>query len=330
MSKITIKEIANALGMSISTVSRALNDSYQISEATKKRVKEYAELHNYRPDPFATGLKDKKSKTICVIVPELANIFFSQVTSGIDQYSRERGYNIFIFQSMDSEERESEGIDFGLDRRADGFLISLSGNSYSHDHFDYLKNYDVPIVYFDSVPSQILADKVVVDNFQGAYDGTKKLILQGRKKIINISTHEYLSITNDRINGYKKCLLDHNIAIEDHCIKYVSNDFEDVKNFVKKLLSDRTVDGIVLNNGRLTLNILYALKQSKMFDFKKLGIVGFTNEKYPELISPSVIAIKQPSLEMGQRSAQLLIERLEAKNKNYPFQTIVLPTQIID
>jgi LacI family transcriptional regulator len=329
MSKITIKEIAKELGMSVSTVSRALNDSYQISEATKKRVKEYAEKHHYRPDPFATGLKDKKSKTICVIVPELANIFFSQVTSGIDQYASQKGYNIFIFQSMDSDEKELSGIDFGLERRADGFLVSLSGRSNAKEHFELLKSNNIPIVYFDSVPADLEADKVVVNNFQGAYDGTKKMILQGRKKIVNISTFEYLSITKERIEGFRKCLADHNLSCDDSQIKYVQKDYSNISKLIDEILKDSSVDGLLLNNGRLTINVLYALKQSANFNPASISIAGFTNEKYPELLSPSVIAIQQPSIAMGEKSAQLLIDRLEAKNKDIKCQTLVMPTEII-
>ncbi|MEZ4906456.1 MAG: LacI family DNA-binding transcriptional regulator [Saprospiraceae bacterium] len=127
MSRTNIKEIAKALNLSISTVSRALRDSYEISSKTKAKVLEYAEKVNYKPDPIAQSLKDKNSHNICVIVPEMANMFFSQVIDGIDRAAYEKGYNVFVFQTYESIEREKLGIEFGLERRVCGFIVSVSG-----------------------------------------------------------------------------------------------------------------------------------------------------------------------------------------------------------
>jgi LacI family transcriptional regulator len=327
MSKITIKEIAKDLGMSISTVSRALSDNYQISEATKQRVREYAEKKNYRPDPIATSLRDRKSRTICVIVPEIANTYFSQAISAIDVYSQERGYNVFVYQSMESIEREKKGIEFGLDRRADGFIISLSSETSTFQHFDKLRQEEVPVVFFDRVPFQINADQVVLDNFKGAFDGTQFLISKGKKNIAHIATYSNLNITKERLHGYKACLNANGIKVNDNLIKQISLDSEAAHEAIKELFNNNKIDGIVINSGRLTLNFLSALKQLKI-NLHDVEIIAFTNEAHPELLSPSITPISQPTEGIGEAAAKLLIDRLEAKHKPLEYKRIVMHAKI--
>jgi LacI family transcriptional regulator len=323
MSKITIKDIAKELGMSISTVSRALSDNYQISEATKKRVREYAEKFNYRPDPIATSLRDRKSRTVCVIVPEIANVYFSQAISGIDMYAQERGYNVFVYQSMENYEREVKGVDFGLDRRADGFIISMSSETQNFSHFEKLGQENIPTVFFDRIPFQINADQVVLDNFKGAYEGTQYLINRGKRNIAHIATYYNLNIAKERLHGYKACLNNNGIKVNDEMIKLISLDMEDAKTCITDLLQKNKVDGIIINSGRLTLNILSILKYSKI-DIANIEIVAFTNESHPDLLSPEIIPIIQPTKEMGATAAKLLIDRLEARHKPSEYKRVVL------
>ena len=173
MLKPTIKDIAKALNLSTSTVSRALRDSYEISSGTKQKILEYAQAVNYTPNPIALSLRENKSHSICVIVPQIANAFFSEVINGIDETAYRRGYHVVIFQTHEQYEREIRDLNSGLARRADGVVISLSGTTTDFDHFRQLQAEQVPIVFFDRVPPFDNCHKVVADNFAGAYEGTR-------------------------------------------------------------------------------------------------------------------------------------------------------------
>ncbi len=325
MSKITLKEIGKALNLSVSTVSRALRDSYEIGEKTKERVLEYAKSVHYRPNPIAQSLKVNKSHSICVIIPEIANNFFSEVINGIDYAAYERGYNVFIFQTHESYEREVSSIHLGMDRRVDGFIMSLSGKTDHYDHLDLLKSEEIPIVYFDRVPPANNINKVVVNNFEGAYNGTKQLINKGKKKIAHITTPLILSITKERLEGYKSCLRDHDIEIDEALIKFCSFDHREAIDIVNKLVYEDQIDALFLGSDRLALNALNAVKKLGTSMQNKIEIVGFTNMKYVDLLSPVICAIYQPALEIGHAAANLLIDYIEARRKPEPKQ-IVLKT----
>lgn len=328
MSRVTIKEIATKLGLSTSTVSRALRDSYEISEATKVRVLEYAEKVHFRPNPIALSLKENKSHSICVIVPEIANHFFSEVINGIDFTAHQRGYNVFIYQTHESYEREKQNIENGLDRRADGFIMSMSGNTENFNHLDTFTSEDVPVVYFDRVPPTNNVNKVVVDNFKGAYDGTKYLIEKGNKRIAHISGSPTLSITNERLEGYKACLIDHGIVVDENLIRYCEFDPQDVDTAIKHLIELEKPDSFLINSDRLALNSLTSLNNLDPKLIDKLTLVGFTNMKHAHLLNPKLTTIHQPALEIGSQAANLLINLIESKHKTHEPQKIVLKTEM--
>ena len=201
---ITIKDIAKALGISTSTVSRALRDSYEISLETKQLVLECAEKLNYRPNPIALSLKERRSRSIGVVVCEIANNFFSQVINGIESIACDRGYNVIISQSRESYEREVINLQYLASRSVDGLLISLSTETNDINHLKALHERGFPIVFFDRISEEINTHKVIVDNFRGAYDATEHLIRNGYKKIAVVTNSEFLSITVERLAGYKE------------------------------------------------------------------------------------------------------------------------------
>ena len=328
MSKFTIKDIAKELGLSNSTVSRALRDSYEISEETKKRVVAFATSVNYKPDPIALSLKEKKTHSICVIVPEIANNFFSEVIDGIDYAAYNRGYSVFFFQTHEHFGREVSALRHGMDRRVDGFILSLSGSTDHYDHLKELKKDKIPVVFFDRVPPMEDVNKVVVDNFHGSYEGVKLLLTKGLKNIALISSPLILSVTKERVEGYKACLKDHGIPIDEKLIKYCGFLPEESYNAIKELMQGRTIDGIFINSDRLALNSLYALKKQSHNIEKMPEIVGFTNMKHVSLLEPPMIAIHQPAWEIGIKSANLLIDQIETKNKEIVTSKILLKTDI--
>ena len=194
---ITIKDIARALGLSTSTVSRALRDSYQISPETKKLVLDYAKKINYSPNPIALSLKEKRSRSIGVIVCEIANSFFSQAINGIESIAYDRGYNVIITQSHESYEREVNDLQFLASRSIDGLLVSVSSETKDFSHLLELQNKGLPIVFFDRIVENIETHKVVVNNFKGSYDATAHLIKNGHRKIAHLTNSESLSITKN-------------------------------------------------------------------------------------------------------------------------------------
>ncbi len=220
MSSITIKDIAKALNISTSTVSRALRDSYDINTQTKKTVVEYAEKMNYRPNPIALSLKENRSRSIGVIVPEIANNFFSQAINGIEDVAYERGYHVVIFQSHESLEREISNVQHLFARKVDGLLISLSGTTQDVSHIEQYKEDKFPVVYFDRVPKTDQAHKVVVDNFEGALKATEYLISLGKRKIAHITSPPILSITQERLAGYKFALEQNGLTVREEMIKF--------------------------------------------------------------------------------------------------------------
>ena len=200
---VTIKDIAKALGLSTSTVSRALRDSYEISQETKKLVLEYAQKINYHPNPIALSLKERRSRSIGVIVCEIANSYFSQVINGIESIAYSRGYNVIIGQSRESFEREMLNLQYLTSRSIDGLIISVSAETKDFSYFKELSRKGMPIVFFDRIVDDVETHKVIVDNFKGAYDATMHLVQNGYRNIATLSAAASLSIARDRLAGYR-------------------------------------------------------------------------------------------------------------------------------
>lgn len=330
---ITIKDIAKALGLSTSTVSRALRGSYEISPETKKLVLEYAEKFNYRPNPIALSLKERKSRSIGVIVSEIANPFFSQAINGIESIAYNRGYHVIITQSHESFEREVVNVKHLSSRSVDGLLMSLSTETTDMSHLIDLHEKGLPVVFFDRVTAEIDTHKVIANNYQGAYDATDHLIKSGYKKIAHISSSEHLSITKERLAGYKAALADHNIPLNEAYIKYCNHggmilkEIEDAINDLMKLKVKP--DSMFTASDRLTTSSLATLKTIGLKIPDDIAFIGFTNYGIVELLNPPLSAIKQPAFEMGQVATELLIQLIESKRPVTKFETKVLQTELI-
>ena len=216
----TIKDIATALNFSTSTVSRALRGSYEISDETKKIILDYAEKINYRPNPIALSLKDRKSKAIGVVVSEISNNFFSEAINGIESIAYNRGYHVIITQSHESAEREKVNVLHHASRSVDGLLISLSSGTIDLEFLKDLNEKGMPIVFFDRISDEIDTHKVTANNYLGAFHATEHLITQGFKKIAHITSAPYLSITIERLRGYRAALEKHNIEFNELLVKH--------------------------------------------------------------------------------------------------------------
>jgi len=330
---ITIKDIAKALGLSTSTVSRALRGSHEISSDTKKMVIEYAEQFNYRPNPIALSLKERRSRSIGVVVCEIANNFFSQAINGIESIAYNRGYHVIISQSHESYDREVVNVEHLASRSVDGLLVSLSTETDHIEHFKSLHDKGFPIVFFDRITDEIETHKVVVDNFKGAYNVTQHLIDAGYTRIAHLTNASHLSISKERLNGYKAALTDNNIPVNESYIKYCDHGgmiYKELEDAVKSLvnLKDRP-DAIFSTGDRLSVSCLTALKAIGLKVPDDMALAGFSNSPLVELLNPSLTAVKQPAFEMGQTATELLINIIESKRPVTEFEKVVLQTELI-
>ena len=329
--KTTLKQLAAELELSISTVSKALKNSYEINEKTIARVQALAKKHNYRPNRRALSLKSNETKTLGVIIPNILNYFFSKVLLGIEEEANRNGYQIIICLSNNQFQKEADSLQLLSDGSVDGFILSIARETQAKNHNHHFKkiiNDGYPIVMFDRVSEKIECDKVVVDDFKAAYDATKYLIDQGRKKIALISTINDLNIGKYRINGYKKALKDHIVYRNEELIVTINNKKE-YNTVVNKLFDDHNdVDGIFATDN---VSAITALKVANIRESKipeNIGVIGFSDDKISRLSYPTLTTVSQNSLEIGKSAARMLINRL--KNNSSPdFKTEVIKTDLL-
>lgn len=329
---VTIKDIAKALGLSTSTVSRALRDSYEISSETKKTVTEYAKKINYRPNPIALSLKEKRSRSIGVIVCEIANSYFSQVINGIESVAYDRGYNVIISQSHESYEREVLDLQYLASRSIDGLIISISAETKDFKHLTDLHERGFPIVFFDRVVDEIQTHKVIT-NSQGPYDATTHLIRKSYKQIANISNAPNLLITKSRIEGYKKALKDNGLKINEDLIQYCPHGglvYEEVETALDKLFAlAKKPDAILSTTDKITTSCLRYFKAKNITMPNDIALIGFSNSDLTELLSPALSIVKQPAFKMGETAINFLLELIESKRPVTNFETKVMDTELI-
>lgn len=329
MESITIKDIAKALGLSTSTVSRALRDSYEISSDTKRLVLDYAEKMHYRPNPIALSLKENRSRSIGVIIPEIANHYFSQAINGIEAAASERGYHVVIFQSQESYEREVEKIEYLAARRVDGLLMSLSSQTVDISHLKALQERGLPMVFFDRIPAEIETHKVVADNYSGAFDATVHLLKSGRKRIAHITSQPGLSITKERLKGYLAALEEFGVPFDENLVKYCSYTQPEVEANLNALLSLAIPpDAFMTAADRLALSYYAGLKKRNIRIPEDVAFIGFSNLTVPDLLSPPMSTVVQPAFQMGQIAAGLLLDLIEKPSKAPQFHTTKLPMEL--
>lgn len=325
---ITIKDIASALNISPSTVSRALKDHPDISQETKDKVVKYAQEMGYQPNSIALSLKSRRSHVIGLVVPEIVHHFFSSVISGIDEVASKAGYNVIISQSNESFEREIHNTRTLLGSRVDGMLISRTKETTDYDHFKHINAAGVPMVFFDRTCQGINADNVIIDDKRAAYDATKYLINTGCKDILHLKGPESLTISHQRLSGYRHALGDNGIAFrEDRVIE--ADNFEKGLDAVKKLIDEGNVPQAVFAVNDLTaLGAISALKEAGIKVPEQVSVVGFTNGMIGRLSEPPLTTIEQNGYLMGKKAAELLLERIKSEEV-LPPRTEIIPTKLI-
>lgn len=325
---ITIKDIAKALNLSISTVSKALRNSYEISAETQKLVTDYAEKHNYKPNSIAQQLRKGKSKSIGVIVTNIDNNFFSQVIDGIESVAHKKDYIVIITQTHESYERELMTVQTLLSRSLDGLLVSLSAETADVNHFKEVHDKGMPLVFFDRVTNDIQTHRVTCNNFYGAYKATQHLIQQGFRRIAHITSSNNLSITLERLEGYLKALEDNGLQVDERLIKYCVHGGmiqSETENALHELFApEQKPDAIFTASDRLSTTVFSILSKLEIKIPDDIALVGFTNSLSADIFNPPLTAIVQPAFEMGQTAMEMLIQLIESKTPPIQFEKKVL------
>ncbi|WP_298515782.1 LacI family DNA-binding transcriptional regulator [uncultured Kordia sp.] len=317
MKPVTLKDIAETLGISVTTVSKALKGYPDVSKKTRALVKELAETLNYKPNAFAVNLRTEESKTIGLIIPEIVHHFFSSVIKGIISQAEKKGYLVIILQSNESYALEKKQLDLLMNKRVDGILISLANGTADFKHITDIMDQGKPIVMFDKIAKIIKCSKVIIDDRKAAYTATQHLIDTGCKRIAHFRGPLLPQNSIDRFLGYKKALLDNNMTY-DPSLVYIFDDmtFEVGEMFARKILSEHTdVDGIFVNTDLVAIGAITEFNRQDIKIPEDISIVGFSNWFMSSAITPSLTTINQPGFEMGKMAFKQLYKELKAKKK---------------
>ncbi|HNX85127.1 MAG: LacI family DNA-binding transcriptional regulator [Bacteroidales bacterium] len=324
---ITIKDIARELGISPSTVSRALKDHPDISQATRDAVNELAERWNYRPNPIALSLKSGSSKTIGVIIPDVVHYFFSTVISGIEDVVYRRDYNMILCQSNEMWEHEVKNIKTLLSSRVDGILASVAKTTTDFRHYRSITEKDIPLVFFDRAAEEIDTDSVVIDDETGSYKAVIHLLRTGKKRIVHLAGPPRLAIARNRLNGYLKAMKEYRLTPQDEDI-VKCDDIQSAERIIPALLT-RTPrpDAFFAVNDLTAAQTLMIVKRHGLRIPEDISVVGFTNSQIATLTDPGLTSVDQKGFEMGQLAARLLIDRIE--NRRGPVQKKIITSELV-
>ena len=331
MKKITLKDIASEFKVSISTVSKAINDSHEISVPLKLKIQQYAKEKNYKPNKLALNLLNKSTRTIGVVVPNILNYFFVQVLYGIAKIANEKGYNIISCISDESFEKESKTLEFLDSGTVDGLIVSLAEETQVQEKIISLKNIaqnQIPFVLFDRVSDLIECDKVVVDDFEAGYKTTKHFIAIGCQNIAFVSPISKSSVGKLRFEGYKKALQEHGYPYDQKLVvNFTAKD--DLDLLMSFLLNYKPIHGIMGLDEITAVKILHIVKSRGYAVPADISIIGFTNGQLSEFVTPALTTVSQHGKYIGESAAKLLIRRIENSGEILPFKTKVVKTSLI-
>ena len=327
--KVTIKTIAKELGVSTSTVSKALKDSHEISSETKERIQAYADYYNYKPNTLALQLRNQKTKLIGVILPKIVHHFFSTVISGIEEGANDKGYHIMVCFSNESYKKEVETLKLLSNGSVDGLIVSIASETLKNKdfkHFEDLVSEEIPLILFDRVVDDINCDKVIVDDVGAGYKATKYLLQNNRKKIALITTPKHVTVGALRRQGYEKALIEEYIKTDANLIVEIDEN-ESITKQIETVFS-QDIDSV------FAVNEIYAAKAMKIAKNKGLNVpndvsvIGFTDGLISEYSSPSITTIAQHGFTMGRQAVELLIERIEKESEIYKPRKIVISSDL--
>lgn len=329
-SKATLKQIAKELGVSVSTVSKALNDSPEISEPTKIKIQEYAKLKNYKPNSIGLNLKNRSTRTIGVIIPKLLNSFFAKVFTGIEKVADEKGYKVITCISNESLEKEINILEMLSNGTIDGFILSISEEAQKLQQFGHFKsiiNDGTPIVMFDRIADEINCDKVIVDDLDSAVNATEHLLKTGCKKIALLSSIDNLSVGKLRAQGFYEAMKKHNVKVDDSLVILTENS-EDFNDKIGGFFIKNNPDGVFALDEHASVTAMKLGIQNGYKIPQELSIIGFADGVWSRRMTPSLSTVSQHGPEIGEVATKMLIEKLESKEEVYTHRTTVIKTEL--
>jgi LacI family transcriptional regulator len=332
--KITLKDIARELDVSISTVSKALKNSAEIGQDTKDKVQAFAKLYHYKPNNIAVSLKNKRTKNIGVIIPDILHYFFTTVFRGIEKYANQRGYNVIVCISDESFDKEVINMEMLANGSIDGFILSLSAETQQKNDFAHLRevtDQGIPLVLFDRITEDIACDKVIINDFEIAYQVVGKFIKNGRRKIALVTTESYFNVSRKRAEGYRKALTDNGLQIEEALIlrlPYADVNISEIGTFLQK----NEIDAILCVNELFAIHCMRLAKKMGIKIPADLEVVGFTDGILSRFGDPTLTTVDQYGDRMGEMAAQLLIDRIEEDrgDEAVEFRTEMIQATLIE
>jgi len=330
MSKVNIKVLADQLQLSVSTISKALRDSYEISDETKKKVLELATRLNYVPNPYASSLRRKKSKTIAVVLPEVADNFFSLAINGIQSIAESKGYHVLIYLSHEKYAIEKNILEDCQSGRVDGVLISISSETKSGDNITALQANDIPVVFFDREQEGIETARVTTNDFECGLLAANHLLQRGCKRPAFLSISQSLPICLNRMEGFKAALSKAGIPDNDMQIIYCTDNDSMYKQIKLILQSEYRPDGLIASVEKIVTPVYLACHELNINIPNDVKVIAFATLDTAPILNPPLTTITQPAFEIGKAAATLLFKGIEKSTFDLTKERIVIPSVLIE
>ncbi|PCE66750.1 LacI family DNA-binding transcriptional regulator [Sediminicola luteus] len=328
--RVTLKQIAKELDISVSTASKALRDSKEISQDTRDKVKAFAKLYNYKPNTIAISLQNRRTKNIAVVVPEIVHHFFTTLVSGVEKVANAQGYNVVVCLSNESFEQEVNNMEMLANGRIDGFILSLSKGTLrkkDYRHLQEVMDQGMPVTLFDRITDEVMCDKVVIDDALAAKKAVTHLLDRGCKRVALVTTVDYVSVGCERTRGYMNALKNVGIEVDDQLILKIE-DMDTCVSEIQEFLSKIEFDGVFGVNELFAVSAIKAAQKKGLRVPKDVAVVGFTDGILSQQFSPSLTTVVQHGYDMGQTAAQMLIDRLES-DSDLAFTTQVIQADLV-
>jgi LacI family transcriptional regulator len=330
MDNVNLKKLAEELNLAISTVSRALRDSHEISQETKDRVKTLAAKLGFQPNPHASSLRQNKSKTIAVVVPEIQNNFFAQVMGGVEEVARLKGYHVLIYLTHEDQCREKDVLNILRNGRVDGIMISVSNTTSSFEHLEAYHESGMPLVFFDRVCEGMEVPRVTTDDAEASFKATEHLVKRGCKRIAFLSMSSDLSISRRRKSGYIKALTKYNLAADEMTIECGSDDETNRQKIREVLQSKQRPDGVFAAVEKFAINTYEVCKELQVSVPHDLKVISFSNLSAAALFDPPLSTIVQPAYEIGKAATNILFKMVEKKLLLPNEKKLMIPSCIVE
>ena len=327
----TIKDIARILNLSTSTVSRALRGHPDINAETRALVLKTADDLDYQPNSLAQNLKSQRSNTIGVIVPQVKHVFFAEIMSGITEVAYEADFNVIISQSNENFDREVKNVQAMISQRVAGILMSISATTKDYSHLFSLQRRKIPLVCFDRVPEGIEVNRVLVNDYEGAFQAVEHLIQRGYKRIAHLSGPRELSISRKRFEGYRDALLKHDMPIDESLIVHGGLNEADGEESYARLCkqAEKKPDAIFAVTDPVAIGAFSQIKAAGLRIPNDVALVGFSDNPVDSLIDPPLATVRQPAHKIGEFAARFLIEDILDGDREKPAETKILQTELV-